>query len=469
MTPAGLLQMRHGLPLALLFAACTSTSPSRESTPPAGRPSAPLTGAAFFADVVSKVQAQSVDETSAERLGAAALKGLENLPPKGALRVTVEQKGGRLTHGESGSADAVLSLSWPSPAASTQIGEALDKAATFAVDRLGAQPPDVLDAMLRGLMAFDADGSYLGAAAYTALQSPGPSGSCGLEVVIRQGVLTVLSPITSGPAERAGLKAGDQIISIDGISTAGLGLPQVNALLSGKPGSRATLSLVRPEASAPREVVLTREIVPAATVERKMLGRVGYLRVHRLPQDAAARVTAALDALRSEGAQALVLDLRGCSGGLLTAAVEVTELFLEDRRLLTYTEGRSRNQNMRFSAHAKRATLDLRLAVLVDDRTAAGCEIIGAALQDWGRATLVGTRTAGRTTIQTVIPLDNGAAIRLTTARWFTPKGRSLAGRGLTPDTEVRPDEDPGRPLGSAEHDAQLRAAVDVVGKSSTR
>ena len=182
-------------------------------------------------------------------------------------------------------------------------------------------------------------------------------------------------------------------------------------------------------------------------------------------------MSAALAALRTEGARALVIDLRRCPGGALTAAIEVTELFLENDRRIVSTRGRARNQNMSFSAHPPRHTRALAepLAVLVDEGTASGCEIIGAALQEWQRAQLVGTRTSGLTTIQTILPLANGAALRLTTARWFTPKGRSLEGEGLVPDAEVALDEAAARSLGDPLHDAQLRRAVDIVDASSPR
>jgi carboxyl-terminal processing protease len=451
--------------LGLLLAACTSPSPPRAGTP-APQPAA-VSGAAFFADVVTKVRAQSIDNVSAGRLGEGALKGLEHLPPKGAIRVIADEQGARVTHAESGSADAELSVSWPSPAG--PVSEALDEAARFTVKRLGARSQAVTDAMLRGLLSFDANGAYLGATAYNELQRLGQVGSVGLEVATHGGALTIVFPIAGGPAERAGLKAGDRILSIDGISTAGLGRPQVRALLSGQQGSQAVLSVERTEWSIPREFPVTREIVPIPTVERKMLGRVGYLEVHQLPEGAALQVRAALDALRKEGAQSLVFDLRRCPGGNLTAAIEVAELFLQDGRLILSTRGRARNQNMSFSAHARRSMLDLRLAVLIAEGTEAGCEIIGAALQDHGRAALIGTRTAGVTTIQTIIPLADGGALRLTTSRWFTPNGRSLEGHGLMPDTEIAPEEGTQRTPGDPRRDVQLRRAIDVVEAASSR
>ena len=328
----------HGLLVAVLFAACTSAPPPRVSPPLVGassRVAASSPRAAFFADVMTRVRAQFIEEVSVGRLGEAALKGLEALPPKGAIRVAVGNQGAQLTYGESGSADATLSVSWPLPAEPVQVGEALDKAAGFTVTRLGPREPDVIDAMLLGLMSIDADGSYMAAAAFAAVQNPALNGSVGLEVAIRRDALTIVAPITGGPAQRAGLKAGDRIVSIDGITAKGLALPQVTDLLSGQRGSQVMLSVVQTGSSIPREFALHREIVPTPAVERKMIGRVGYLRVWRLPEALPAQMSAALDALRAEGAQALVLDLRACPGGALTVAIEVTELFLEDSRLIT--------------------------------------------------------------------------------------------------------------------------------------
>lgn len=241
-------------------------------------------------------------------------------------------------------------------------------------------------------------------------------------------------------------------------------------LFSGRLGSTAILTVARRESSQPREVSVAREAIRARSVESKVVGaRVGYVRIRRLQESTAGEVRTALDALRTAGARAIVLDLRVNSGGPLTSAIGVAELFLPAGRLLSYTESRMRQQRLRFSARAPRPAVDVPLAVLVDEGTGAGAEIVAGALQEWQRATLVGTTTQGQASIQTVVPLSSGAALSLTTARWFTPKGRSVDRRGLTPDVEVARSPDEDRWLWDPERDPQLRRAVEVVGATPSR
>jgi carboxyl-terminal processing protease len=171
--------------------------------------------------------------------------------------------------------------------------------------------------------------------------------------------------------------------------------------------------------------------------------------------------------------KALVLDLRNNPGGLLTAAVEVTEEFIDDGKLVVYTEGRVRNQNMRFSAHAKKSYPNLPMVVLVNLGSASASEIVAGALQDWGRAIVVGTQTFGKGSVQTIIPLSDGSGLRLTTAKYFTPKGRSIHGKGITPDivVEIPKDKDTAAkerppsldPVEELRKDIQVQRALDVI------
>jgi len=169
--------------------------------------------------------------------------------------------------------------------------------------------------------------------------------------------------------------------------------------------------------------------------------------------------------------KSLVLDMRNNPGGLLTAAVEVSEKFIDDGKLVVYTEGRVRNQNMRFSAHAKRGYSTMPIVVLVNQGSASASEIVAGALQDWGRATVVGTQTFGKGSVQTIIPLSDGSGLRLTTAKYFTPKGRSIHGKGITPDIIVEVPKDPTPkerpavtdPLEELKKDIQLQRALEVL------
>jgi carboxyl-terminal processing protease len=169
--------------------------------------------------------------------------------------------------------------------------------------------------------------------------------------------------------------------------------------------------------------------------------------------------------------KAFVLDLRNNPGGLLTSAVEVTEKFVEDGKLVVYTEGRVRNQNMRFSAHAKKAYSTIPMVVLVNQGSASASEIVAGALQDYGRAIVVGVQTFGKGSVQTIIPLSDGSGLRLTTAKYFTPKGRSIHGKGITPDIVVELPKDPNGkppappldPVEEMKKDIQLQRALDVI------
>jgi carboxyl-terminal processing protease len=199
---------------------------------------------------------------------------------------------------------------------------------------------------------------------------------------------------------------------------------------------------------------------------------VAYIRLRQFQEQTSHDIESALDKFGKNGMKALVLDLRNNPGGLLTSAVEVTEKFVEDGKLVVYTEGRVRNQNMRFSAHARKPYSSIPMVVLVNQGSASASEIVAGALQDYGRAVLVGTQTFGKGSVQTIIPLSDGSGLRLTTAKYFTPKGRSIHGKGITPDIVVEvPKEPAGKerplpasdPLDDLKKDVQLQRALDVI------
>jgi carboxyl-terminal processing protease len=202
-------------------------------------------------------------------------------------------------------------------------------------------------------------------------------------------------------------------------------------------------------------------------------GGVAYIKLRQFQEQSPGDMAAALEKSAKVGMKALILDLRNNPGGLLTAAVEVTEEFIDDGKLVVYTEGRVRNQNMRFSAHAKKSYPTLPMVVLVNQGSASASEIVAGALQDWGRAIVVGTQTFGKGSVQTIIPLSDGSGLRLTTAKYFTPKGRSIHGKGITPDivvelpkettTAARERPPSLDPMEELKKDIQVQRALDVI------
>ncbi len=337
-------------------------------------------------------------------------------------------------------------------------------------------PKDLIYSAIKGtLRGLDPHSSFLDPDSYREMQveTSGSFGGLGIEITLKDDILTVVSPIEGTPAYRAGLQTGDRIFKIDGLATKDMQLVDAVKRMRGKPGTKVTITIVREGWAEPKDFDIVREQIRVHSVRTQDLGGgIAYIKLRQFQEQSPADLTAALEKFAKSGMKALVLDLRNNPGGLLTAAVEVTEEFVEDGKLVVYTEGRVRNQNMRFSAHAKKAYSTLPMVVLVNQGSASASEIVAGALQDWGRAMIVGTQTFGKGSVQTIIPLSDGSGLRLTTAKYFTPKGRSIHGKGITPDIVVEVPKEPApkeRPLPSADtledlkKDIQLQRAVDVI------
>src|SRR5882762_5406348 len=338
-------------------------------------------------------------------------------------------------------------------------------------------PKELIYGAIKGtLRGLDPHSSFLDPDSYKEMQveTSGSFGGLGIEITLRDDVLTVVSPIEGTPAYRAGLQTGDRIVKIDGLVTKDMQLPDAVKRMRGKPGTKVTITVVREGWTEPKDFEIAREQIRVQSVRAHDLGGgIAYLKLRQFQEQSPGDMSAALDKANKAGMKALVLDLRNNPGGLLTAAVEVTEEFIDDGKLVVYTEGRVRNQNMRFSAHAKKSYPNLPMVVLVNQGSASASEIVAGALQDWGRAIVVGNQTFGKGSVQTIIPLSDGSGLRLTTAKYFTPKGRSIHGKGITPDivVEIPKEKDPPkeRPLPSADpledlkKDVQLQRALDVL------
>ena len=301
--------------------------------------------------------------------------------------------------------------------------------------------------MLREL---DPHSSFLKPEDYKELQieTKGKFGGLGIEISIRDGVLTVVSPLEDTPADKAGIQANDQIVKIDDQPTQDMSLMDAVQKMRGPKGTKVKLTIIRKGERKPLEFELVRDIIAIQSIKYRTLDTgYGYVRISSFQSGTSADLRKALDALEEQNhpLNGLVLDLRNDPGGLLDQAVEVSDEFL-DKGLIVYTGGRLESQKMRFEAHKNSKPRDYPIVVLVNSGSASASEIVAGALQDHKRALVLGEPTFGKGSVQTVIPLNDGSALRLTTSLYYTPSGRSIQAKGIEPDIlvkrELPPKED---------------------------
>ena len=296
----------------------------------------------------------------------------------------------------------------------------------------------IINGAIRGMVkALDPHTSYLPPASYKEMQveTTGKFGGLGIEISIRDGVLTVVSPIEETPAFKVGIKAGDKIIKIEEESTLDMTLQDAVSRLRGETGSPVTITIFRESFKAPKEFTIVRAIIKVRSVVHKLYKKdIGYIKIRSFSKNTSLDLDKALGELEKKGISKLILDLRNNPGGLLNQAVEVTDRFLNRENLIVYTKGRSDEQNMRFTSHDKVAGVSYPLIILVNSGSASASEIVAGALQDLNRAIILGTPTFGKGSVQTIIPLSDGSALRLTTARYYTPSGRVIQENGIEPD-----------------------------------
>jgi len=261
----------------------------------------------------------------------------------------------------------------------------------------------------------------------------------GIEISLREGVLTVVAPIDGTPAYKAGIQSGDSIIKIDGKSTKNMTLQDAVKLIRGPRGEPVTLTVTRENESKPIDITIVRDVIPLRSVKFEFLDDdYGYLRISTFRAKTTTELRKALIELQSgpTPVKGLILDLRNNPGGLLSQSVSVADLFIQDG-LIVYTKGRSKDQSMEFKARRPTVVGDYPIVVLVNGGSASASEIVAGALQDHHKALILGTRTFGKASVQTIIPLPDGSGLKLTTARYYTPSGRSIQARGIDPDVIV--------------------------------
>ena len=271
------------------------------------------------------------------------------------------------------------------------------------------------------------------------VETKGAFGGLGIEIGMKDGFLTVIAPIEDTPAARAGLQAGDRIVRIENESTKNMNVMDAVKRLRGEPGTKVTITVVREPYTESKSYTITRDIIKIRSVRAKYLGDgIGYIRLAQFQQDSHAEMERALQGFlkEKEKLRGLVLDLRNNPGGLLDQAVKVADEFI-DSGLIVYTDGRVEAQKTKYAAHKEGTYTGFPIVVLVNAGSASASEIVAGALQDHGRAIILGQRTFGKASVQTILPLDDGSALRLTTARYYTPNGRSIQAKGIEPDILV--------------------------------
>lgn len=305
----------------------------------------------------------------------------------------------------------------------------------------------VIEGAIKGMLAtLDPHSGYLDPDFYQDLQvqTRGEFGGLGIEVTIRDGLLVVVSPMEGSPAERAGIRPGDSIIKIDGKFAKEFSLVEAVKKLRGPKGSAITLSISRAGEPDLIEVTLVRDNIMVRSVRSRYLGDgFGYVRINQFMEKTTEDLRKALQRLhRSAGGElrGLILDLRNNPGGLLTQAVSVSDLFLKEG-VIVYTDGRVEAQRQKFYAHARGTEPNYPIVVLVNGGSASASEIVAGAMKDHGRALVLGTQTFGKGSVQTITSLDNGGALTLTTALYYTKSGRSIQVTGVTPDIEIEAPE----------------------------
>jgi len=295
-----------------------------------------------------------------------------------------------------------------------------------------------LDGMLSSL---DLHSQFLNPDAYQEIkvETEGEFGGLGIVITIKDKVLTIVSPLEDTPAYKAGLEAGDIIVEIEGESTKDINLTEAVKKLRGEPGTTVSITIVREEEDKILKFDITRDIIKIKSVKESRIleDNIGYVKLLDFQEDTAKEMNTAIENLIEEGMDSLILDLRNNPGGLLDVAVMVSERFVPEGQLVVYTKGRKDNQSFDFTSGAGKKYTKYPLVVLVNKGSASGSEIVAGAIQDHKTGIILGKTTFGKGSVQTVIPLADNSAIRLTTSKYFTPNGRSIHNKGIVPDVEV--------------------------------
>jgi carboxyl-terminal processing protease len=320
--------------------------------------------------------------------------------------------------------------------------EAIEQVRKNYVDGDRVAYKDLIQGALRGMIAnLDPHSQFMDPEAYEGMKddTAGQFGGLGIVISIKDSVITIVAPMEDTPGFRAGLMAGDKIMEIDGKSAEGLLLPDAVKLLRGEPGTKVRLKILRPKSQEVKVVEMVRAEIKVASVKdaRVMEDNIAYLRITQFNEPTASSLQEELDRLLTNRVDALILDLRNNPGGLLTSAIEVAQKFLNKNDEIVSTLGRDPRKQQVYRSRGPRHYLDFPMAILVNAGSASASEIVAGALQDNKRAILVGEKTFGKGSVQSVLPMQDGTALRITTAKYYTPSHRLIHERGIEPDIVV--------------------------------
>jgi carboxyl-terminal processing protease len=294
------------------------------------------------------------------------------------------------------------------------------------------------------LSSLDPHSQFMDPDTYNELRvdTEGKFGGVGIEITVKDSLLTVVTPIDDTPAWKAGIKAGDRIVRINDELTRDMTLSEAVKKMRGKPGEAVNLTILRESEKKVLEFKIVRDMIKIKDIKeaRILEDGIGYIRLVEFRENTSQEINLALGNLSKGALSGLILDLRNNPGGLLEVAVKVTEKFIEPGKIIVTTKGRKASQNMEFRSREERPILHIPMVVLINEGSASGSEIVAGCLQDYKRAIILGMKSFGKGSVQTVLPLSDGSGLRLTTSKYFTPLGKIIHEKGVTPDIVV-PEE----------------------------
>ena len=305
------------------------------------------------------------------------------------------------------------------------------------------KPKDLVYGAIKGMLgSLDPHSAFMSPEQFKEMQvdTKGEFGGLGIQIGVKDGMLTVIAPIEDTPAYKAGIKAGDKIIKINNEFTKDMSLHDAVSKMRGAPSSSVKITVIREGWKETKDFTMVREIIKIKSVKSKLIeDSIGYVKINQFQEQTSSDLSSAIEKLSQQNITALILDLRNNPGGLLNSAVDVSSQFLQSGKLVVFIKDR-KGEKIEYRSSMDKLNTTIPMVVLVNQGSASASEIVAGALKDWNRAVIIGTQTFGKGSVQSVVPLGDGSALRLTTARYYTPKGVSIQTTGITPDIMVKPE-----------------------------